>query len=88
MTCTSTVTMEVRSLEFGLGNVASLGISLSPYEKVALDVAFVRLRKKEQIQREMFFWGKLLGQESDYYLCYVVQEDASEAFPEKKFFYR
>ncbi|PHJ23792.1 radial spoke head protein 9 [Cystoisospora suis] len=79
--------MEVRSLEFGLENVASLGMTLSPYEKMALGVGLVKLRKKEQIQGEIFFWGKLLGQESDYYLSYVIREDISESYPLKKFFY-
>ncbi|EPR64015.1 putative Radial spoke head protein 9 [Toxoplasma gondii GAB2-2007-GAL-DOM2] len=78
--------MEFRTLEFGLNAVASQGVTLNMYEKVSLDVALVKLKKKASVERELFFWGKLCCQETDYYISYVVG-DEQPSYPTKKFYY-
>ncbi|PFH33167.1 putative Radial spoke head protein 9 [Besnoitia besnoiti] len=78
--------MEVRSLEYGLNATASQGVTLNLYEKASLDVALLKLKKKEQLTGELFFWGKLCGQEADYYLCYIIV-DEGKVYPIKKFYY-
>nr|CEL67069.1 TPA: Radial spoke head protein 9, putative [Neospora caninum Liverpool] len=78
--------MEVRTLEFGLSAVASQGVTLNLYEKVSLDLALVKLKKRDRVERDLFFWGKLCCQEADYFISYVM-EDEQSSYPTKKFYY-
>lgn len=77
--------MELFDLEFGLKAVASGGHVLNCQELTGIQAGLTLLKSREK-RREIFFWGKVFGLNSDYYLAYHLQDTEYE-FPGKVFFY-
>jgi len=77
--------MELYDLEHGLGSIASTGCVLNCQDLVGLKAGLMLLKTREKFP-EIFFWGKILGQELDFYVAYGMRESEFE-FPSKQFFY-
>ena len=62
------------------------GVCLNIEEKIKLEIALKELMAKEKPEK-LFFWGKIFGEESDYYIALAVNFKDHYEFPEKKFYY-
>lgn len=63
-----------------------IGIVLSIEEKAGLELCFSRLKVNEKIN-ELYFWGKIMGKEGDYFICYYLTINEVPKVPCKKFYY-
>jgi radial spoke head protein 9 len=77
--------MELFDLEYGLSSVASGGNTLNCQEILLIQAGLNVLKCKENY-KEIYFWGKITGQTSDYYIAYGLSE-ADFEFPSKIFHY-
>ena len=78
--------MDASSLELGLRHVSNAGNTLNLYELTSLQVVLLTLQKIEA-QGKAYFWGKIRGQNDDYYIAYILEE-SEYIYPKKKMFYR
>lgn len=76
--------MELTDLEFGLKAVASGGNVLNVSELTGVQAGLTVLKAKENY-KSIYFWGKIYGQDADYYLAYGLK-DSAEEFPSKSFY--
>jgi radial spoke head protein 9 len=76
--------MELFDLEFGLKNIASAGNVLNCQELTGIQAGLTLLRNSEKVD-SIYFWGKIFGQQADYYLAYALKPSEFE-FPSKQFF--
>lgn len=77
--------MELLDLEVGLKSVASAGAMLNVHEVASVQSGLVALRAKEELP-EVYFWGRILGKTSNYFMAYALKDTDFE-FPLKTFFY-
>lgn len=77
--------MDLQDLESGLRAVASAGHVLSCQELTGLQAGLSALMAKNKYQ-DIYFWGKIYGENGDYYIAYGLGHSAVE-FPSKLFFY-
>lgn len=77
--------MELLDLEVGLKAAASAGALLNVHEVASVQAGLVALQAKEELTA-VYFWGRILGEESNYFLAYALK-DADFEFPLKRFFY-
>jgi len=79
--------MEFHELELALKYLASTGQTLNVQEVTGLTTGLTRLKQNE-LYTEIFFWGKCLGVERDYYVAYGLRSKGGEfACPQKKFYW-
>jgi hypothetical protein len=60
------------------------GFTLSIEEKAALQISMLE-RKNAEGFNKLYFWGKVMGKDSDYLICYGLLP--SYDFPTKKFYF-
>lgn len=77
--------MELYDLEYGLKAVSSGGHTLNCQEMTCLQAGLSMLKAKSNLS-QVYFWGKIFGSSTDYYVAYVLSEVDFE-FPSKIFFY-
>mmetsp|Transcript_37215 Transcript_37215/g.100723 ORF Transcript_37215/g.100723 Transcript_37215/m.100723 type:complete len:283 (-) Transcript_37215:51-899(-) len=77
--------MEFFDLEQGLKNVASAGSVLNCQEMTGIQAGLSLLKSKEKYP-QIYFWGKILGQQLDYYIACGLRDTDFE-FPSKDFYY-
>lgn len=77
--------MDVNEIELGLKHCSSIGVTLSVEEVSGLQAGLLRLQEFQKFDK-VFFWGKILGTEKDYYICYGLQSN-KYAFPDKVFYW-
>ncbi|KAL8444775.1 hypothetical protein Emed_006090 [Eimeria media] len=78
--------MEVSDLEQGLQYLSSAGVTLNLYELASLQAALLPLQKKQKNDK-VYFWGRIRGQQDDYYIAYTMGQN-DFVYPEKEFFFR
>lgn len=76
--------MELQDLETGLKNVSSGGNVVNCQELTGLQAGLTVLKNNEKL-REIYFWGKVLGSQADYYIAYGLKGSEFE-FPSKTFY--
>jgi len=76
--------MELADLEFGLKAVASGGNVLNISELTGVQAGLTVLKAKDNY-KSIYLWGKIYGENADYYLAYGLK-DSSEEFPSKSFY--
>eukprot|EP00927_Polykrikos_kofoidii_P072583 TRINITY_DN68684_c0_g1_i1.p1 TRINITY_DN68684_c0_g1~~TRINITY_DN68684_c0_g1_i1.p1 ORF type:complete len:274 (+),score=58.79 TRINITY_DN68684_c0_g1_i1:62-883(+) len=76
--------MEFHELEQGLKAIASSGHVLNVQELTSLQAGLIELQTQVK-SRAVYFWGKMFGCTSDYYIAYEVGE-ADFEFPSKTFY--
>eukprot|EP00971_Amphidinium_carterae_P285894 5676514-Amphidinium_carterae.1 len=72
-------------LDFGLKAVSSGGFVLNSDELLGLQAGLMLLQSKQR-HDSIYFWGKILGQEMDYYIAFGLR-DVDFEFPSKVFYY-
>mmetsp|Transcript_32993 Transcript_32993/g.83750 ORF Transcript_32993/g.83750 Transcript_32993/m.83750 type:complete len:288 (-) Transcript_32993:164-1027(-) len=77
--------MELSDLEQGLRSVGSGGHVLNVQELTCLQCGLSILKAQDKYN-SIFFWGKVFGQSSDYYVAYGLKDPEFE-FPAKTFYY-
>lgn len=77
--------MEFGNLETEMQLVSSIGHVLNCKEFMSIEAAFSVIKNKRGYA-SMFFWGKIFGKESDYYIAYGLVDSTFE-FPSKQFYY-
>lgn len=77
--------MELFDLEYGLKAVGSGGNVLNCQELTGVQAGLTLLKSKEK-QSEIYLWGKIFGQKSDYYIAYGLRDTEFE-FPAKQFYF-
>lgn len=77
--------MELEDLEQGLRAVAGGGHVLNCQELLGLQAGLSSLKSRERY-KEIFLWGKVLGEVSDYYVAFTLTGADLES-PFKRFFY-
>lgn len=79
--------MEIFDLEYGLRFLAGQGHTLNVEELTAINSGLSKKQSDEKLDK-IYFWGKVFGSTSDYYVAYGIREDESQfEFPTKSFFY-
>lgn len=76
--------MELVDLEFGLKAVASGGNVLNIAELTGLKAGLTMLKAKDNF-KSIYFWGKIYGTKTDYYIAYGIKESGEE-FLTKSFY--
>lgn len=76
--------MELCDIEYGIKSVASAGFVLNCQEITALTAGLTILKSQEKYD-SIYFWGKIFGQQADYYIAYGLRESEFE-FPSKNFY--
>lgn len=76
--------MELVDLESGLNCAAAAGYVLNCQEIAGLQASLSVLRSREKYDK-IWFWGKIFGQKSDYYIAYGLRASDFE-FPSKNFY--
>ena len=51
-----------------------------------MDIALKELHLKTK-HEELFFWGKIIGEENDYFIAYGINFEGHYGFPKKDFYY-
>lgn len=69
--------MELVDLEFGLKAVASGGNVLNIAELTGLQAGLTMLKAKDNFS-SIFFWGKIYGTTTDYYIAYGLKDAGGE----------
>jgi radial spoke head protein 9 len=77
--------LELFDLESGLKSIASGGNVLNCQELTGVQSG-MNLCKSSEKCSEIYFWGKIFGLTSDYYIAYALQDTDFE-FPSKVFFF-
>lgn len=77
--------MELLDLQQGLQSIASAGHSLNCQEIIGVQSGLTVLRSQESCEK-LYFWGKIFGQTSDYYIAYALGDSDFE-FPSKIFYF-
>lgn len=77
--------MELQDLDYGLKSIASAGHTLSVQELLGLRAGLATLQCNERLER-IYFWGKIFGESSDYYIAFSLR-DAEPEFPAKSFYF-
>lgn len=77
--------MELFDVEYGLRFLSGQGYTLNVHELTAINGGLTKLQANEKYD-QIYFWGKVFGKTSDYYVAYGLR-DAEFEFPAKKFFY-
>lgn len=77
--------MELFDLEASVKLVASAGNTLNVHEILCIQAGLTTLKSNEKYDK-IYFWGKILGESSDYYIAYGLRESDFE-FPSKKFYF-
>lgn len=62
------------------------GHLLNVEERSGLEVAMTARSLREGLDR-MFFWGKIIGSDGSYLVCYALLPDSDGGVPAKKFYY-
>jgi radial spoke head protein 9 len=62
------------------------GVSLNIEERLKLEIALNNLYLNIKSD-EMWFWGKIIGIEKDYYVAVAIYYRENHIFPKKKFFF-
>jgi radial spoke head protein 9 len=62
------------------------GITLNLEEKIKLEYALTELKNKEKNEK-LYFWGKITGEDSDYFIAIGVNFKGHYEFPEKKYYF-
>jgi radial spoke head protein 9 len=79
--------MEFHELDLALKYLCGTGMTLNIAEVTGLSAGLTRLKQNESYS-DIYFWGKCLGTEKDYYVCYGLRAAAGEfACPQKKFYW-
>lgn len=79
--------MEFHELELAVKYLSSTGQTLNVQEVTGLTAGLTRLKQNEAYS-EIYFWGKCLGIEKDYYVSYGLRSKGGEfACPQKKFYW-
>lgn len=65
---------------------AANGVTLSIEERLKLETQLDKL-KSDIKSDEMWFWGKIMGVEKDYYVAEAIYYKEHPVFPQKKFFF-
>lgn len=63
-----------------------MGIVLSVEERSGLELAFTRLRVDENLDN-LYFWGKIMGQQADYFIAYTLIIPEVPKVPCKQFYF-
>jgi radial spoke head protein 9 len=77
--------MELFDLEASVKLVASAGNTLNVHEILCIQAGLTKLKTNEKYDK-IYFWGKIFGQNSDYYIAYGLKDSDFE-FPHKKFYF-
>ncbi|XP_065159059.1 radial spoke head protein 9 homolog [Atheta coriaria] len=67
--------MDINSLVHTLDTCGQMGLILSTEESLVLHNSLLLLQNENHF-RKIFFWGKIFGEEQDYYIAYGYQKDA------------
>lgn len=78
--------MEASALEEGMRHLSGVGNSLNAYEITSLQLALLTLQKKTKADKA-YFWGRIRGQNDDYYIAFVLEE-SEYIYPRKKMYFR
>ena len=62
------------------------GVGLNIDEKLKLEIALRELHSEKKFE-ELFFWGKIIGEENDYFICYGINFEGHYGFPGKEFYF-
>lgn len=62
------------------------GVCFNVNERVNLEIGLKELMSKEKPEH-LYFWGKITGEESDYYIAEGINFTGHYGFPEKKFYF-
>ena len=65
---------------------ATTGLTLSIPERIQLETTLDQLRQDIKCD-EIYFWGKILGAEKDYYIAMAVYFKSHKYFPSKHFYF-
>merc|ERR1719352_1395360 len=76
--------LRVQELDLGLKYLSGTGQTLNVAEVTGLTGGLTRLQQQQGFS-EVFFWGKCLGTERDYYVSYGLRP--GELVPTKQFFW-
>ena len=79
------------NISYGLNDqlapiTSSTGITLSIPERLKLETALDQLRQDTKCE-EVYFWGKILGIEKDYYIALAIYFKDHKYFPSKRFYF-
>lgn len=77
--------MELYDLDSSLKSISSAGAVLNCQEITGITTGLTALKCEEKYP-EIFFWGKVFGQEADYYVAYGLKAGEFE-FPSKAFYF-
>ena len=76
-----------QGLEDHMDNISCFcGLTLSIEERLKLDTELSKLKSEIQCD-EIFFWGKIMGAEKDYYIAEALFYKEHPNFPLKKFYF-
>lgn len=77
--------MELFDLEHGLNFVSGLGHTLNVHELCGIQAGLAKVQSDQKYDK-IYFWGKVFGATSDYYVAYGLRDTDFE-FPSKQFFF-
>jgi len=77
--------MELFDLEPCIKLTASAGNTLNVHEMLCIQAGLTKLKQNEKYDK-IYLWGKIFGQNSDYYIAYGLRDSDFE-FPSKKFYF-
>jgi radial spoke head protein 9 len=77
--------MELFDLEANVKLVASAGNTLNVHEVLCIQAGLTKLKSNEKYD-QIYLWGKIFGENGDYYIAYGLKE-ADDEFPSKKFYF-
>lgn len=68
-------------------SILTKGKKLKLFKKrLKLEISMEKLRGEIRAE-ELWFWGKILGLEKDYYICLALYYDGNFQFPQKKYYF-
>lgn len=77
--------MELFDIEAGVKLTASAGSTLNVHEICCICAGLTKLKSAEKYDL-IYFWGKIYGENGDYYIAYGLRDSDFE-FPSKKFYF-
>ena len=78
--------MEQYTLATSISYIASQGTTLSGREEACLTAALAKL-KASQKAGSVYFFGRISGDEDDYYVAFILQTQPNGEFPKKRFYW-